>query len=467
MFRRNHIAAVIESAAMVFSMIPLGAMAAEPTVTEVNVQLEAGNSEAGEYTNAGERGEYYSASERTFSSTASDTESGSDAGSRLKESGAEDAYGVAAAGSDEGTAGGVTGAGSDTAGAGSDTGAAGGGASNSGAAGGGASNGEAAGGGATNSGAAGGGASNDGAAGGGASNGGVAGGGASNGGTAGGGASNGGSAGGTGGTGEAGSTAEDIGGTNAAASEVAADQAADTAAGTEAAVAEETSLISIHGIVGREFVQYGEIDSEDLAGQYFGREVLEADEERGQESGAGLKGIDKVIYDALRKAVEEIAAGLRDTGVVRIQIPAGVSGLKSRYTAADLGLEYVYSGSLNPDLMAALEKAAPVHYDEIMDCLIADSACEMFPLTGGVEKPEGYTLPFYASGSGDDLDIFWDDYLEIALKPAEEFADPDSGRYAIDTTRIKVARGTAGAAKKIVKSAAHIANKSGFIPTTK
>ena len=82
-------------------------------------------------------------------------------------------------------------------------------------------------------------------------------------------------------------------------------------------------------------------------------------------------------------------------------------------------------------------------------------------------KPEGYTLPFYASGSGDDLDIFWDDYVEIALKPAEEFADPDSGRFAIDTARIRVARGTAGAAKKIVKSAAHVANKSGFIPTTK
>ena len=447
MFRRNHIAAVIASAAMVFSMIPLGAMAAEPTVTEVNVQLEAGNSETGEYINAGERGEYYSASEWTFSSSANDTESGSDAGSRLNEPGTEDAYGVAAAGSDEGTTGGVTGTGSDTAGVGADAGAAGGGASNSGAAGGGASNGEAAGGGASNSGAAGGGASNGGAAGGGASNSGASG--------------------STGGTGEAGSTAEDIGGTNAAASEVAAVQAADTAAGTDAAIAEETSLISIHGIVGREFVQYGEIDSEGMAGQYFDREVQGADEERGPESGAGLKGIDKVIYDALRKAVEEIAAGLRDTGIVRIQIPAGVTGLKSRYTAADLGLEYVYSGSLNPDLMAALEKAAPVHYDEIMDCLIADSACEMFPLTGGVEKPEGYTLPFYASGSGDDLDIFWDDYVEIALKPAEEFADPDSGRFAIDTARIRVARGTAGAAKKIVKSAAHVANKSGFIPTTK
>ena len=417
MFRRNHIAAVIASAAMVFSMIPLGAMAAEPTVTEVNVQLEAGNSETGEYINAGERGEYYSASEWTFSSSANDTESGSDAGSRLNEPGTEDAYGVAAAGSDEGTTGGVTGTGSDTAGVGSDAGAAGGGASNSGA--------------------------------------------------AGGGASNSGASGSTGGTGEAGSTAEDIGGTNAAASEVAAVQAADTAAGTDAAIAEETSLISIHGIVGREFVQYGEIDSEGMAGQYFDREVQGADEERGPESGAGLKGIDKVIYDALRKAVEEIAAGLRDTGIVRIQIPAGVTGLKSRYTAADLGLEYVYSGSLNPDLMAALEKAAPVHYDEIMDCLIADSACEMFPLTGGVEKPEGYTLPFYASGSGDDLDIFWDDYVEIALKPGEEFADPDSGRFAIDTARIRVARGTAGAAKKIVKSAAHVANKSGFIPTTK
>ena len=437
MYGRNHIAAVIVSTAMVFSMMPLGVAAAEQTGTEVNVQLETGIAEAGDYINAGERSDYYSVSDWSISSASVETESWSDAGFRENDTGAEDGRGVA--GSEEETAGDAAGADSEQSGSdatGSGSGVSGGSGSSA--------------------------AGDTAGTGSDAVNGEGADGGTASGGAANGGATGGGSASGAGETGKAGSAAENMSGANGTASEAATDQAAN--AGTDAAYAEETSLVSIHGIVGREFVQYGEIDSETMAGLYFDREDQE---ELGVESGAALKGVDKVIYNALRKAVEEIAAGLRDSGIVRIPISAGVTGLKSRYTAADLGLEYVYSGSLNPDLMEALEKAAPVHYDEIMDCLIADSACAMFPLTGGVEKPEGYTLPFYASGSGDDLDVFWDDYVEIALKPAEEYADPDSGKYAIDVARIKVARGTAGTAKRIAKSASHIAYKSGFIPTTK
>ena len=127
----------------------------------------------------------------------------------------------------------------------------------------------------------------------------------------------------------------------------------------------------------------------------------------------------------------------------------------------------MYSGSLNPDLAEALEKAAPVHYDEIMECLIADSSYEMFPLTGGVEKPAGNVFPFHVSGSGDDLDVYLDDHVEIVLIPADEFADPDSGRYAIDTTRVRVIRVASHAAKKIARSAASVANKTGMIPVTK
>ena len=127
----------------------------------------------------------------------------------------------------------------------------------------------------------------------------------------------------------------------------------------------------------------------------------------------------------------------------------------------------MYSGSLNPDLAEALEKAAPVHYDEIMECLIADSSYEMFPLTGGVEKPAGNVFPFHVSGSGDDLDVYLDDHVEIVLIPADEFADPDSGRYAIDTTRVRVIRVASHAAKKIVRSAVSVANKTGMIPVTK
>lgn len=242
----------------------------------------------------------------------------------------------------------------------------------------------------------------------------------------------------------------DNGSTAAAGEAEDADTSVTEAAGAASDDAEAT-LISIHGIVEREFVQYGEIDSEALAGQYFERVRSEAGaaSERGTASGqaetadrnagkgAGLKGIDKVIYDSLREAVSEIAAGERATGTVRIPIPLSSFGLGGGFTAADLGLDYVYDGTLNPELADAVEKIAPVRFDEIMDCLIADSACEMYPLTGGAEKPAGNALPFYISGNGNDWDVHLDGYLEISLKPAECFADPDSGRYAIDTARIK------------------------------
>ena len=283
-------------------------------------------------------------------------------------------------------------------------------------------------------------------------------------------------------------------------STAAAGEAEDADTGvTEAAAAAsddaEATLISIHGIVEREFVQYGEIDSEALAGQYFERARSEAGaaSERGTAAGqaetadriagtgsapeeasdpgkgAGLKGIDKVIYDSLREAVSEIAAGERATGVVRIPIPLSSFGLGGGFTAADLGLDYVYDGTLNPELADAVEKIAPVRFDEIMDCLIADSACEMYPLTGGAEKPAGNALPFYISGNGNDWDVHLDGYLEISLKPAECFADPDSGRYAIDTAKIQSMLGVSAAASKAAENDARTGsrgtNRAGTCPS--
>jgi hypothetical protein len=63
--------------------------------------------------------------------------------------------------------------------------------------------------------------------------------------------------------------------------------------------------------------------------------------------------------------------------------------------------------------------------------------------------------------------VYLDDHVEIVLIPADEFADPDSGRYAIDTTRVRVVRVASHAAKKIVRSAVSVANKTGMIPVTK
>ena len=106
---------------------------------------------------------------------------------------------------------------------------------------------------------------------------------------------------------------------------------------------------------------------------------------------------------------------------------------------------------------------------EIMKCLIADSGCEMYPLTGGAEKPAGGSLPFYISGNGNDWDVHLDGYLEISLKPAECFADPDSGRYAIDTAKIQSMLGVSAAASKAAENDARTGsrgtNRAGTCPS--
>ena len=465
MFRWNHIAAAIMSTAMLFSMMPMGAMAAEPAGAETGVQteqLETGIADAGEYTGVSER-----TGVRIVNISVDETEAVRNPGTSETGAAADRAAGEGSgtanggvtgtdpdASSDgasggAGTAGGAGGSGIDGAG-GSGTGGAGG--NGTGGAGGNGMGGTSGAGTASGEGGSGSGgtaAGSDGSAGSGTGNSGTGGAGTDSGAV----------------SGETGPAAED--GVKDESSATGTDSAADASTAEEAA--SDVALVSIHGIVEREFVQYREIDSEELAGQYFDREAdgTDAAEEREAKAGDSLKGIDRLIYDALREAVAEIAAGRRDTGIVKIPVPAGTSGLRSRYTAEDLGLEYVYSGSLNPDLATALEKAAPVHYDEIMECLIADSSYEMFPLTGGVEKPAGNVFPFHVSGSGDDLDVYLDDHVEIALRPADEFADPDSGRYAIDTTRVRVVRVASCVAKKIVRSAASVANKTGMIPVTK
>lgn len=451
MFRWNHIAAVIMSTAMLFSMMPMGVTAAEPAGAETGVQpeqLETGIADAGEYTGASERTGFRVVNLSVDGTSPETVETGA-AAERAAGEGRDTANGAVTgtdpdAASDGGSGGTGTAGGTGTGGAGgsdtSDTGTAGG-SGGSGTSGTGAASGA---GGTSGSGAGSTAADSDGSGG--------------------------------AGTGSAGTDSEAVSdGTDPAAEEGAIDEssATGTDSAADASTAEEAAsdvaLVSIHGIVGQEFVQYCEIDSEEMAGQYFDRDEDEtdADSKRETTAGDGLKGVDKLIYDALRDAVAEIAAGRRDTGIVKIPIPAGTSGFRNRYTAEDLGLEYVYSGSLNPDLAEALEKAAPVHYDEIMECLIADSSYEMFPLTGGVEKPAGNVFPFHVSGSGDDLDVYLDDHVEIVLIPADEFADPDSGRYAIDTTRVRVVRVASHAAKKIARSAVSVANKTGMIPVTK
>ena len=450
MFRWNHIAAVIMSTAMLFSMMPMGVTAAEPAGAETGVQpeqLETGIADAGEYTGASERTGFRVVNLSVNGTDPETIETGA-AAERAAGEGRDTANG-AVTGTDPDAASDGDSGGTGTGGAGgsgtSDTGTAGG-AGGSGTSGTGAASGA---GGTSGSGAGSTAADSDGSGGAGTGNSGT------------------GSAGtDSGAVGDATDPAaeEDV---NDESSATGTDSAADASTAEEAA--SDVALVSIHGIVEQEFVQYCEIDSEEMAGQYFDRDEdgTDADSKRETTAGDGLKGVDKLIYDALREAVAEIAAGRRDTGLVKIPIPAGTPGIKSRYTAEDLGLEYVYSGSLNPDLAEALEKAAPVHYDEIMECLIADSSYEMFPLTGGVEKPAGNVFPFHVSGSGDDLDVYPDDHVEIVLIPADEFADPDSGRYAIDTTRVRVVRVASHAAKKIARSAVSVANKTGMIPVTK
>lgn len=174
-------------------------------------------------------------------------------------------------------------------------------------------------------------------------------------------------------------------------------------------------------------------------------------------TGSQLTGVDRKIYDGMRQAVSEIAAGNRDTGLVTVQVDLSDLGLKNEYTAQELGLTFVYKESTkewNPDIHNAVGSLCPIDYGKINHCLIADCAFEFFPLESGIGH---YSIPFSISGSDDEWNVVFEDTVELTLffTPISSFAreDPDD-EFAIDSAKIQSVLNAADNAKEIVRNAA-------------
>lgn len=105
-------------------------------------------------------------------------------------------------------------------------------------------------------------------------------------------------------------------------------------------------------------------------------------------TGDRLEGQDKILYDALKDALRQIADGKRDSAI--IEIPAGILAVdvKSTYTAEDLGLEdpsYLYdpvTKKWNPAVRPKMDELfnAMFRFDgeQIFECLMADCPYEKY-----------------------------------------------------------------------------------------
>ena len=112
---------------------------------------------------------------------------------------------------------------------------------------------------------------------------------------------------------------------------------------------------------------------------------------RTRSASSSLEGNDLVVYNALRPMIAEVAAGTRTSTV--FEIPIEDLGYDGPWTAADLGVDYLFDGSgvLNPDAVNAA--VAKIQYDmsSVIDALLADCPYDLY----WFDKTQGYKCDPY------------------------------------------------------------------------
>ena len=165
-----------------------------------------------------------------------------------------------------------------------------------------------------------------------------------------------------------------------------------------------------------------------------------------------LSASERLIYDKLVEAAQEIARGERDNGRITIPI-TDIIGEQTEFTAEELGLGYIVdeAGQKNPDINQALMERFPIDYAKIQDVLIAECPYEMFPLSGAVNHPVGF--PNGATYRGGSWVVYLGDTISVALKPNANFALESGDKFAINSEKIRTVLHAADTAQKIVDNA--------------
>ncbi len=202
-------------------------------------------------------------------------------------------------------------------------------------------------------------------------------------------------------------------------------------------------------------------DTEELFAEYAGKLFYGTAQgpsaptilKKAKNTGAGLKGQDKVIYDALRKAAGEIADGRRNSAVVDVPLAdLGIrSGEDNGYTAEELGLDYIYdwdTRTWNPDRYVNLRKLISYDFEKVKACLIADCPYEFYWTTGVISYTNG------SAGSDGNTVYFTDDSISFLIEVESKYRGDPSDIYSVNTAVTGQAAAAADLAAGIVGEAA-------------
>ena len=169
---------------------------------------------------------------------------------------------------------------------------------------------------------------------------------------------------------------------------------------------------------------------------------------------AKLTGQSKVVYDELKTGLAKIASGECESGIIEIPISKlGLSTTK-RYTAKQLGLEYIYdydNEEWNPDIGDAINALLKYDGELVLKYLSADCPYEMYWQYGRVY----YTTGLEYTGSDRYLQIGQDTiafYFEVENKYRKDATDA----YSVDRNKTSTATEAVRNAEEIVSDAAEL-----------
>ena len=205
------------------------------------------------------------------------------------------------------------------------------------------------------------------------------------------------------------------------------------------------------------------------AAKLFGVEAAEIGEPARSPSRVAAKGAmptgdsltekERLVYNYLKTEAGKIANGEGATGYIRI--PLEELGLKASCTASDLGLDYLYdfdSGTVNPDLAAAIAAYTSVDCSAVFDRLYADCPYEFYWAAGETTRPSSFGYGLSATGP----DTLNPTTYNIGFKPDPLFhdtADTSSlAAFAVDTAKTGAASRAKDCAQKIVNDAAGLSD---------
>ena len=167
--------------------------------------------------------------------------------------------------------------------------------------------------------------------------------------------------------------------------------------------------------------------------------------------GEKLTGQDKIVYDALKPMVAEVASGMRDSAVFQIPLTS-IIGEKLSFTAEELGIDsIIVNNQISQDAKDAMNAKLTYNLQKVMKALLNDCPYELYwyNKTGGYSYTSGFDMGTY----NDSIYFPEGSALQVAFKVSTEYRGSGDD-YSVDTVKTGAATSAVAYAKAIVDEAA-------------